>query len=219
MTGLRRTGQLADDFFLMVHDDLSHRPRLSSRILGLGLAGALLGELALLGTIDVWDGTVVVTTGRPPQTALADEVLHELEDEPRLAVGDWLDYLGQQAVQRVAGRLEAQGLVRLRSSRLKVLRAADRWLPVDVITAGWPAIDVKLKVFNGRADSHHLMLLGLARATALNHPSLWEVRDRLQDPAVLEQTLEPLGQRPPLLELLAHIEAAVGSAVTSQRIG
>lgn len=219
MTGLRRTGQLADDFFLMVHDDLSHRPRLSSRILGIGLAGALLGELALLGAIDVWDGAVVVIAAGTPQTVLAGEVLHELEDEPRLAVGDWLDYLGQQAVRRVAGRLEAEGLVYLRASRLKVLGAADRWLPVDAATAGWPAIDVKLKIFNGRADAHHLMLLGLARATALNHPSLWDVRDRLQDPAVLERTLEPLGQSPPLLELLAHVEAAVGSAVTSQRIG
>lgn len=217
MAGLRRTGQLADDFFLMVHDDLSGRPRLSGRILGLGLAGALLGELALLGAVDVEDGDLVLTAGRPPQSVLAGEVLREVENEPRLPVRDWLNYLGPHATERVAGRLVVERLVYRRPSRLKVIGGAGRWLPTDMTTAGWPAIDVKLKVFNNRADAHHLMLLGLTRATGLSHPSLWEIRDRLLDPALLEQTLEPLVQSP-LLGLLAHIEATVGSAVTSQRI-
>ena len=218
---LRRTGLLADDFFLMVHDDLSGHPRLPNRILGLGLAGALLCELAVVGAVDVENDVVTAGTGwKPPTSSLADEVYHEIADERLgLPVRDWLNYLATQAIERVAERMEAEGLVRRKPSRLKLLGVADRWTPIDSTTADWPAIDVKLKVYNGKADTHHLVLFGLTRATGLRHPSLWEVQSCLEDPAALDRTLEPLDGSPPLRQLLAHTEAAVGSAVTSQRIG
>lgn len=221
MVGLSqtRTGLLADDFFLMVHDDISGKPRLPDRILGLGLAGALLGELAVVGAIDVENEEVTLTGREPPPIALASEVFRELVAEPRLRVRDWLNYLSQRAPERVAGRLEAWGLMYLKPSRIPVLGGTGRWTPTEGTNAGWPAIDVKLKIYNGKADAHHLMLFGLTRATGLNHESLWEVRDRLQDPAHLEAALSPLDSGPVLLDVLAHTEAAVGSAVTSQRIG
>ena len=224
--GRTRTGRLADDFFLMVHDDLSGRPRLSERILGLGLAAALLAELVVLRAIDVEKGAVrrlaerLPDPAHPGTSALAEEVFGDIRAERSLPVRDWLNYLGQGAPEGVARRLEAESLVYFKPSPLKALRRPGRWLPVAVHTAGWPAIDVKLKIYNGRVDQHTLMLFGLARATGLKHPSLWEVEDRLQDPAAWERTLRPLSTRnPPLMELLAHTEAAVGSAVTSGRIG
>jgi hypothetical protein len=218
---LTRTGLLADDFFLMVHDDLSGHPRLPERILGLGLAGALLCELAVVGAVDVKDDVVVAATGwDPPTSSLAEEIHREIAGErQRLPVRDWLNYLATWAAERVAERMAAAGLVRRKSSRLKFLGVADRWTPIDTTTASWPAIDVKLKVHNGNAYTHHLVLFGLTRATGLRHPSLWEVQSRLEDPAALEETLEPLDGSPSLRQLLAHTEAAVGSAVTSQRIG
>jgi hypothetical protein len=209
---------LADDFFLMVHDDLSGRPRLSDRLLGLGLAGALLGELAVLGAINVKDGAVTLTADTPPTDPLGAMVFRELEAEQPRPVRDWLNYFAQRAVDRVARRLAAEDLVYLKPPRIKVLGGPGRWTPKDVTTAGWPAIDLKLKVFNGRADTHHLTLFGLTLATGLNHPSLWEVRDLLADRTAMDKTLAPLGLSPPLLDVLAHTEAAVGSAVTSQRI-
>ena len=225
---LTRTGRLADDFFLMVHDDLSGRPRLSDRILGLGLAGALLCELAILRAIDVEDGELTTSASpvdgdatakadKPP--SLTSELVGEIRGEQRLPVRDWLNYLAADATERVAGRMAAQALVYRKASRLKFLGVSDRWMPTDTATAEWPAIDVKLKVYNGNAYTHHLVLFGLTRATGLRHPSLFEVQGRLEDPAALAETLEPLDGTPPLLELLAHTEAAVGSAVTSQRIG
>ncbi|NUP47884.1 MAG: GPP34 family phosphoprotein [Catenulispora sp.] len=224
--GRTRTGRLADDFFLMVHDDLSGRPRLSERILGLGLAGALLAELIALGVVDI-EKNVVRLTGyqmpavdSPGASELAEEVLRDVEAEASsLPVQDWLAYLCQLAPERVGRRLEAAGLVYFKASALKALRRSGRWIPVDVHSAGWPAIDVKLRIYNGKADPHTLMLFGLARATGLKHPSLWEVEDRLQDPVVWEQTLRPLvAFNPALLDLLGHTEAVVGSAITSGRI-
>lgn len=230
MPGLHRTGALADDFFLMVHDDLSGRPRLSDRILGLGLAGALLCELAILRAIDVEDGELTISTGTSREdgdatvnadepASLTSELLREVAGERRLPVRDWLNYLAADAAERVAGRMAAQDLVYRKESRLKFLGVSDRWMPMDPTTAEWPAIDVKLKVYNGNAYTDHLVLFGLTRATGLRHPSLFEVQGWLEDPAALEETLEPLDGTPPLRQLLAHTEAAVGSAVTSQRIG
>jgi hypothetical protein len=212
---LKPTGRIADDFFLMVHDDLSGRPRLSRRILGIGLAGALLGELAVLGAIRIEDGSLKAVGAEPVSDQLAISVFEEVAREQPLPVRDWLDYLGQQAPERVARRLEGQGLVFFRPPRVRLPGLAGRWTPTDNNSARWSAVDVNLKIYNGSAEVHHLMLFGLTRATGMNHPSLWEVRNRLQGQAYLEQILAPLSGSPPLPELLAHTEAAVGSAVTS----
>lgn len=45
--GLRGTGYLADDLYLIAHHERTGRPLLSPRAAGLGLAGALLAELVL----------------------------------------------------------------------------------------------------------------------------------------------------------------------------
>ena len=45
------TGRLADDLYLIAHHELTGRPQLAPRAVGLGLAGALLGELVLAGAV------------------------------------------------------------------------------------------------------------------------------------------------------------------------
>lgn len=215
MSGLRRTGRLADDFFLMVHDDPSGRARLSARILGIGLAAALLGELAVHGAVRVKHGRLRATDAKPPPDQLAASLIQDVRSEPPLPVRDWLDYLGQDAGEQVARRLAADGLVYYKPPRVRLPGLAGRWAPTDDSAARWPAVDVNLKIHNGTADPHHLLLFGLTRATGLNHPAMWEIRHLLQGQAYVEQVLAPLSGSPPLPELLAHAEAAVGSAVTS----
>src|SRR6266705_720914 len=59
--GLAGTGLVADDVFLLGHDDRSGRPLLQPRALGIGLAGGLLAELMLAGLIGLRpDGAVVI---------------------------------------------------------------------------------------------------------------------------------------------------------------
>ena len=53
MTQPASTGLLADDLFFVVHDSAAGRPGLHPRTVGFGLAGALLGELALDRRISV----------------------------------------------------------------------------------------------------------------------------------------------------------------------
>ncbi|GAA2028903.1 hypothetical protein GCM10009839_30250 [Catenulispora yoronensis] len=217
---MTRTGTLFDDFFLMVHDDPSGRPRLPGRILGLGLACAQLAELARRDAIRVTDGTIMHVTAASesePISGLLGEVLGAIKAEPGRPVRDWLDFLGGSAAQRIGNGLGARKQMYFKPSRLKPFSRAGRWIPADSVTATWPAIEVDTKVCNGRAETPHLLLLGLARATGLDHPALWNVRGLLADPAAMAEVLTPLTEHPPLLELLNHTTAAVASAVTSQR--
>src|SRR5262249_22008053 len=72
---LTGTGRLADDLYLMAHHEVSGKPLLQPRAVGLGLAGALLAELLLAGRVRVGPGGVVVAEAAPSGDALADSVL------------------------------------------------------------------------------------------------------------------------------------------------
>jgi hypothetical protein len=74
--GLGGTGLVADDLYLMAHHEISGRPLLQPRPLGIGLAGALLAELILAGGISLRrDGAVTAGRGRP-----ADQLASRVRD-------------------------------------------------------------------------------------------------------------------------------------------
>lgn len=209
--------RLADDFFLMVHDDGG--PRLTGRVLDLGVAGALIGELALHDAVGILDGLLRAGT-LPPG---ADPLIARIHDRMRrereqLPVRDWLGYIAGTAVEDVGERLLAEGrLERTRSARW-LTRRPDRWTPTARGRAGWPAVHVRVGVAEGTQDPRALMLFALAGTTGLNHDSLHSVMDRFRDPGAKERTLAPLAAyRPMLPELLTHIDTAVASAVASRR--
>lgn len=209
--------RLADDFFLIVHDE--GQPRLSGRILGVGLAAALLAELALLDAVRIRGDKLLLDRFPTQVDPFLVEIIGQIHSERPLPVRDWLDYLAgaAAAAERVGGRLVARGLMQRRAPLLRLPGLSDRWIPVDSFKASWPAVDVRLAVSGGAADAHHLVLFGLASVTGLNHHSLYSLRGLLQDPAAMTRALEPLADHPPLLELLAHAHAAVASAVSSRR--
>jgi len=69
---LSGTGLIADDLYPMAHDDVTGRPFLQPRAVGLGLAGGLLAELVLRDMLRLAHGWVV--TGHPGQPC--DELGH-----------------------------------------------------------------------------------------------------------------------------------------------
>lgn len=81
MAGLTGTGRVADDLYLMAHDDISGKPFVQPRAMGLGLAGWLLAELMLAGHIGLWQEQIVVAPGPAPEEALAAHVLLARERE------------------------------------------------------------------------------------------------------------------------------------------
>ena len=87
------TGRVGDDLWLLAHNDVTGRPCLQPRPLGLGLAGALLGELVLTGLVSVaGDDLTLEQARRRPGEQVLTGVLGALEREPEEhPVGEWLD--------------------------------------------------------------------------------------------------------------------------------
>ena len=110
--GLSGTGLVADDLYLLAHDDRTGRALLPPRPLGTGLAGALLAELMLARLIGLRSDTAVMVAYDAPPAAVQGHVLLALiaaEPGP-LPVRAWLGFLGQTAV---AGRGGAAGAGRV----------------------------------------------------------------------------------------------------------
>lgn len=64
MTAL--SGPLADDLWLIGHEDTTGRPWANATGMSLGVAAALLGELWLGGHIRIGQGRLDVAMGQPP---------------------------------------------------------------------------------------------------------------------------------------------------------
>src|SRR6266545_956844 len=75
--------RLSDEFFLIAWDTAgSGMPLLHVQATSLGLAGALLGELALAGRITIRGAEVQVVDRRPVEDALTQRVLNEMIGAP-----------------------------------------------------------------------------------------------------------------------------------------
>jgi hypothetical protein len=213
----RGSGLLADDLFLLAHDEVSGKPRLHPRVVGLGLAGALLGELVLFGRADVRadaDGRyfVVVTDPGPIDDPLADAVLGQVRADGRpRTVRAWLGYLAQTASHNVGERLGAAGTLARTHSR--VPRRGSRWTPTDLTTAAWPATRLRMLLTKSEPVTvPDAALAGFALACGLSQQILWNT------PATAREYLDYLlaGLPEALGTLVTQTESAVGDAVLSR---
>lgn len=205
---------LADEFFLIALDDRTGRPRLSSKVFGLGLAGALLGELILDRRITVEEGQVLVVDHRPPADALAHTVLDQILSEVSpYGVRSWLVFLARNATERVADRLSRAGHIRREQSR-RMFRRETVYPPTDMNAAHLPLARLATSLRNGRQVSWtDAVLLGLVMATGLDDLLLFADDDAARE--YLTHLVEHL--TPPLYVLVWHLHAAVGDAVLTGR--
>lgn len=200
----------ADEFYLIAHNDSRGKPKLHPSAAGIGLAAALLGELVLFGQVTVAAGNVTVVDRRPPADALAHTVLDQLVGESQhQSVRTWLSFLGQSAATSVAERLARAGVLRRQETR-RLLRTTVSYVPVDLNAVAWPA--TRLRALLDRPEPPTVpdaLLLGLVSAAGLTREVLWSAGPRAHHRlSVLIPALPP-----PLKELVAHTEAAVGAAV------
>jgi hypothetical protein len=208
---------LADEYFLIAHRDYDGRPRLNSSALALGLAGALLIELALHRKIRINPQQlelVVANPDQPPPDATAHAVMDQLAAEPEImSIATWLKFLGQTSNERVSDRLVRSGLVRPQLTgppwRRNVLHP-----PLDANEAILPA--VRIRGVAGRREPMELsdaLLTGLAAATGLDGFLLQDL-----DADGRQFLREVISQLPrALLCLVAETKAAVGAAVLARR--
>jgi hypothetical protein len=214
MAALAGTGRLADDIWLLAHHEVSGKPFLQTRAAGLGLAGALLAELAVIGAVRVaGDGCAVTGRVRPQDGLMRSVQLRMLVERQRHAARDWLAFLAQSAEGDVARRLAGAGYLVLAESRRPW--GAARWVPADPDCAFAAVIRAKAALDPARpAAPESTALAGLAVACGLGSRLL-----PYGPPGAgrhLEERVRLLG--PDLRELISQTQAAVDSAVLAHRL-
>jgi hypothetical protein len=214
VTGLSGTGRLADDLYLMAHHEATGRPHLQPRAAGLGLAGALLAELMLAGSIGLRAGQVVTSGAPAPHDELTRSVLGLVAGEPeRHPARDWLLFLARTAADGIAGRLARSGYLTRDSSRRPF--HSRLWVPADPDSAFAPLLRVKAALDPARpATAQNLTLAGLAVACGLGH----HLAAYLPEGAHRRIGEATRQLHPCLQELIAHTQAAVDSALLSHRV-
>jgi Golgi phosphoprotein 3 (GPP34) len=211
--GLSGTGLVADDLYLMGHHEVSGKPYVQPRALGTGLAGALLAELMLSGSISLRHDGAVVPARILPGDELARQVLDQIagEHEP-YPVRDWLLYLARTAAEDVARRLERAGFVRRSGGRGR--RRCGRWVPVDPDWAFSPLLRVRAALDPARpCTARQAALTGLADACGLSFRLAQYASPPGRSPQEAAGHLDP-----GLRELIAQTQAATGSAVLAHRL-
>jgi hypothetical protein len=208
---------LADEFFLIAWDTAgSGAPLLHPRATSLGLAGALLGELALAQRITIWRAEVRVTDPRPVPDVLGQRVLHEMVSAPEHTdIRTWLAYLAKNSVPEVAARLIDAGLLRRTETRM-LWRRNVRYEATNYVKAAWPAVRVEKMLVNGeRLTPADMALAALVEATGLLDTILLDRRDRAMAHRYLATFMATMP--PSLRDIAGHVRAAVGDAVLSYR--
>jgi len=135
---------LADELFLVGHDEYSGKPVVDGRRLDTGLAGAVLAELVQAQRIAIETGDLIrVLDDRPVGERVTDAALAELL---RHAAGQplrpWLEHLRVQARIMVAPRLAEAGLVAHAPPR-RPLRWTTRYPALDLLAAAAPRVRVR----------------------------------------------------------------------------
>jgi hypothetical protein len=206
---------LADEFFRLAHNDRTGRPLLHDRAAAVGLAAALVAELAFAGRITVRDGQLQVRDRTPPHDVLAHSVLEQLIAEARHGhtVSTWLSFLAQDAPEQVGQRLWRAGAVRRTASRRLLSRSA-LYVPVDINLAAWPTARLATRLSQRLPlDPYDTCLAGLVVATELHGHVLLDAPPESYDYLRWVAASNP-GQ---LRDLLHCTEATIGNAVLSHR--
>jgi hypothetical protein len=212
--GLDGTGRLADDLWLLAHNDITGKPCIQPRPLGLGLAAGLLAELSLAGAVSVGrDDITVLPVRRPPADVLLSRVLGQVAAEPQAhPVADWLAYLARTAPVGVAHRLEQSGYLAPGTSLLPW--RSGRWRPTSRDNAFAPVLRWRAVLDAAQPLTvQGAVLAGLADACGLGFRLAEYTPARALRP--LHQALAPLGAG--LRGLIAGTKAAVDSAVLTHR--
>jgi hypothetical protein len=207
----------ANDLFFIAHEQRTGRVRPHPRVLGVVLAAALLGELALTEHLFIsTDGLVPNRMAAPPIDPLAHRMLEQLRRSAhRRAVDVWLQYFGLDAVEDVGQRLQ-RGLLAHRVEQPRLLRSSRvLWVPTDVNDAEWRKVRLAKALTGGlRIDLHTAFLAGLVQVSGLLGDVLWDPVTTERGRTYLSEVLAWLQhQRPDLYVLVSQADKAVGQAV------
>ncbi|PWR05774.1 GPP34 family phosphoprotein [Micromonospora acroterricola] len=108
MTGVA----LAEELLLLAYDDTTGKATMPRISLDLGMAAAVLVELALAGRIAYADGSLTVVDPTPTGEPVTDEVLGRIAADTPHTPASWVQRLRHGLRDRILGDLCQQGVVR-----------------------------------------------------------------------------------------------------------
>ncbi|MGK5672754.1 GOLPH3/VPS74 family protein [Micromonospora sp. URMC 106] len=108
MTGVA----LAEELLLLAYDDETGKATMPRISLDLGMAAAVLIELALAGRIVYSDGSLAVVDPTPTGEPLVDGVLARIAEDTPHSPSSWVQRLRHGLRDRILGDLCAEGVVR-----------------------------------------------------------------------------------------------------------
>ncbi|WP_169514478.1 GPP34 family phosphoprotein [Actinokineospora enzanensis] len=162
-----RPGMLADEFYLSGLDDMTGEQRLQPHALAVGLAAAVLGELALLGLLAIDDGRLLVRES-PSKDELQERVRQwVLRDRSVVVAKDWIQVLvARDVATLVIHRMHSANKV-VRVTRKRLLRKPlELYLPESLSSAAASGVRIAGHLSEPRDLSPgDLMLAGLLRVT------------------------------------------------------
>jgi Golgi phosphoprotein 3 (GPP34) len=215
--------RLADDLFLICHNERSGRCRVTQRSAGIGLAAGMLAELVLGGHLAVRDGRLCpgpATSG--PTDRMLQDVLASMSltamGPPRRDVATWLKFLAIEAVEDVRHRLIGEGAMAQVAARTLGRGRRTVYVPTDPNAAVWPAIRLAKHLSQGLPMTvEDKVLTGLVTAIGQLGDVLWLRPDH--DPGWDRARELRRELSPELNVLVAHADALVGQGVLAGRSG
>ena len=206
---------LADEFFLINHNDLTGRPLIRRDLLGLGLVVALLAELIVEGRVGIREGRVIVLDKASHGDDASDFIITGLAAQwSNYPVRTWTDNLDDTAYELVARRLVERGTVQRGRTRRLFGPRKDVFLPAKR-EAVQPLLLLDSAIKNPEeADVQRALLITMVAATGAEHvlASLPD-RDRVRT-AVTELSASLSAE---LTELVAGFEEAITARLLSIR--
>ncbi|MFC4068347.1 GOLPH3/VPS74 family protein [Actinoplanes subglobosus] len=202
----------ADDFYLAAHDGIGGRLLLSDRVLGVGLAAALLGELMFWRRLRP-DGVLLhVVDATPTGDPASSAVLKRMAGGPGpYGAGQWIHYFAAEATELIERRLIVAGVMRLETKRRLLGAGTTSLVLTDPKSPGEPAARIRTHLsYNEDLDVADLMLAGLVLATGLDEFVLdtCNPRDRARLSDQFRRHLPP-----PLAHLVAQARNLTADAV------
>ncbi|MEQ4302980.1 GPP34 family phosphoprotein [Plantactinospora sp. B6F1] len=208
--------RLADELFLIAHDDYSGKPLAAAVLVDAALSGALLAELLFDGRITLIRSAVYVADDRAWREPVTDRVLAEM-----VRRGDghqarsWLEFLSPRVRDHVGDRLVSAGAVRRITARGLNLRTAVRFPGLDPNRVARPRVRLNaiLERSDQPLDARTATLAGLVRAGGLLRALIPTNRSVLADRIAAGRRLLPAE----LGDLLNAVDAAVAATALAVR--
>jgi hypothetical protein len=133
--------ELAEQFFLIGHDEFSGRPAVSHELVECGLVGAVFGGLVIEGRLAVKDGKAVVLDGVASGNDVTDKLVRTVDQQATdHRVRTWAEQLGPYIYGIVAERLVTVGTLRRERGRTMFGRSGERYPAVDLYHAARPRL-------------------------------------------------------------------------------